>query len=543
MFNRRIMVVILTFILLNAGSAFAASPGDTIGTTYYDMQSSNLAGNRIWSDTLGGYHFIWTNSPVSSSGDRHVYYNFIDEIGLVSWGSGTQINSQTGAGFPTICTFADGSAAMAYHNDGNNDINFARDAGRGMGIITIIDVPDLVPGEDPAFWPKVVIDSNGTLQMLATTGAATVTLPFIYTYSTNNGTNWATPVLVDTVVNMTPMPAASRVSQKVAFVYGRPRDIASADYWDSDLYYIESADGSTWDFGSMANVTNYTNADTFRVFSDLDAIYDHNDNLHIIWSAVVYDYGTGAATYDSCALFHWSAATGIDEITRTFELAYPSLYDLNIAKVNLGIDVSGNLFAEWTRFTLADTSADAWSNGDLYFSYSTNNGNTWSTPTNMTNSQSVDCTPGNCDSDHWGSMDEIVNEYLHILYIHDTDAGAVPQGEGSDAEGQVMYLKYPNPLWSDVNEGELPVENAIGLTNYPNPFNTSTVFRFPEMVSGKLAVYNIRGELVRELTFENSSTIQWDGKTSNGLMLSSGIYFAKLRSHDAVLKRRIVMIK
>ncbi|MCP4633027.1 MAG: T9SS type A sorting domain-containing protein, partial [candidate division Zixibacteria bacterium] len=349
--------------------------------------------------------------------------------------------------------------------------------------------------------------------------------------------------IADTVVNITPTATASRVSTKAACVYGRPRDPSTPDYYDCDLYYAQSTNGTTWDFTSAVNVTNYANADTFRVFSDIDAVYDYNDNLHIIWSAVVYDYAGGAGSYDSCALFHWSQATGITEIYRKFEYAYNPLYELNVSKCNIGVDPSNNLFAVWTGTDGSDTSAAGFTNGDLYYSYSTNNGASWSTPTNITDSQSPDCTPGNCDSDNYPSMDELVNQYMHIVYNHDTDPGSVIRGEGDEAICQILYHREDNPLWAGIDDENPPENYRIALTNYPNPFNNNTVFQLSQPVSGELKVYNIRGELVREFTLENTDFARWDGLNANGKYLASGLYFAKLKANGAEMVRRVVMVK
>ncbi|MBD3169050.1 MAG: T9SS type A sorting domain-containing protein [candidate division Zixibacteria bacterium] len=540
---KRVMIVALSVIILGGAQVFGASPGDTIGTTYYDLQSENLAATRICVDTSGGVHFAWIHTAASSSGDRHIYYNFIDNGGFVSWSSGTQISTSAGAGFPDLGVFPNGTGAVVYHNTNNNNCNFGKDSGQGFGLFSIIDIPDEVPGEATAYWPKVSRDSSGTWHAVATSYAMSTELPFIYTYSTNDGANWASPVLVDTVVNMTPFPVSSRVSTKTAIVWGRPIDISSPDYYDSDLYYVQSADGSTWDYNTKVNVTNYSGADTLRVFTDIDAAYDYNDNLHIVWSAVVYYAGSGDAMNDSSALFHWSSATGIDTIATAFENSAPSLYDLNIAKVNIGVDVNNNLFAVWTRFTNSDKSAGGYSNGDIYYAYSTDAGNTWSTPENLTDSQSDGCTAGNCDSDHWPALAETVDQYLHILYIHDTDAGSIVQGEGSEAISQVMYYKHENPLWVGIDDKQQPREYELTLSNYPNPFNSVTVFEFPPVEEGELTVYNLLGEKVAEIEVANSSRIEWDGRNISGRELASGVYFARLHAGDNTLTRRILMLK
>ena len=87
--------------------------------------------------------------------------------------------------------------------------------------------------------------------------------------------------------------------------------------------------------------------------------------------------------------------------------------------------------------------------------------------------------------------------------------------------------------------------------NYPNPFSTSTTISFnlttklheftpldSKHLTGqaRIKIYNVKGQLVRQLSIENSkSSIEWDGKDENGNPLSSGIYFYKLEVGDKII--------
>ena len=73
--------------------------------------------------------------------------------------------------------------------------------------------------------------------------------------------------------------------------------------------------------------------------------------------------------------------------------------------------------------------------------------------------------------------------------------------------------------------------------NYPNPFNPETkiAFDLPRTLSVHLEIYDIRGKRVATL-FSGKKlnaghhNIIWNGKNDNGLPLSSGIYFCRLKS-------------
>ena len=73
--------------------------------------------------------------------------------------------------------------------------------------------------------------------------------------------------------------------------------------------------------------------------------------------------------------------------------------------------------------------------------------------------------------------------------------------------------------------------------NYPNPFNPSTQIKFSLPVNSnvKIIVYNLIGEVVRELvnTDLNSGvhTVQWNSDDASGKKVSSGVYFYEIRAN------------
>ncbi len=73
--------------------------------------------------------------------------------------------------------------------------------------------------------------------------------------------------------------------------------------------------------------------------------------------------------------------------------------------------------------------------------------------------------------------------------------------------------------------------------NYPNPFNPSTQIKFSLPISSnvRITIYNLLGEVVRELvnTDMNSGvhTVQWNSDDVSGKKVSSGIYFYELNAN------------
>ena len=87
----------------------------------------------------------------------------------------------------------------------------------------------------------------------------------------------------------------------------------------------------------------------------------------------------------------------------------------------------------------------------------------------------------------------------------------------------------------DLSSGQIP--ESYGLEqNYPNPFNPSTTITFavPEASEVTLALYNLRGQLVRTLVSDQLSAgnhrVTWNGMDIQGNQVSSGVYLYQLRT-------------
>lgn len=95
-----------------------------------------------------------------------------------------------------------------------------------------------------------------------------------------------------------------------------------------------------------------------------------------------------------------------------------------------------------------------------------------------------------------------------------------------------------------------PATSNLNLTCYPNPFKgTGTTVKFETDHSPTtLAVYNIRGQLIRtlkdnELLPIGEHEITWDGKTDSGQTAVAGIYLCKLRSGKYSATRKVILVR
>jgi len=87
--------------------------------------------------------------------------------------------------------------------------------------------------------------------------------------------------------------------------------------------------------------------------------------------------------------------------------------------------------------------------------------------------------------------------------------------------------------------------------NFPNPFNTSTVFLLdlPEPSYINISIYNLLGQKVKTLIDRyfpqpvKGFRIMWDGSDDHGINLPSGVYFCKLETPKYRTVRKVVLMR
>jgi hypothetical protein len=98
------------------------------------------------------------------------------------------------------------------------------------------------------------------------------------------------------------------------------------------------------------------------------------------------------------------------------------------------------------------------------------------------------------------------------------------------------------------------VKQSILLQNYPNPFNPETwmPFQLKDDSEVMIKVYNVKGELVRELSLGHKTAgpylnrdkaAYWDGKNTAGEKVASGIYFYTIQAGKFTATRRMIVMQ
>ncbi|MFH1686336.1 MAG: T9SS type A sorting domain-containing protein [bacterium] len=105
----------------------------------------------------------------------------------------------------------------------------------------------------------------------------------------------------------------------------------------------------------------------------------------------------------------------------------------------------------------------------------------------------------------------------------------------------------PNDVTSALGSA-LPTTWAMSQ-NYPNPFNPTTEIAFdvPTRSFVTVTVYNVLGQKINDLVNENlaagSYTTTWDGRTSGGSEVSSGVYFYRIQSEGFTQTKKMMLLK
>ena len=348
--------------------------------------------------------------------------------------------------------------------------------------------------------------------------------------------------------------------------------------------------------------STWANGDTLRCYCDVSLLYDMNDNAHAAFTTKGLWFDARLASYpdsfavtgltmDASVIWHWSEEH--DAITVIadgwYDVGSPNApanesrgsgaWRSTCDRPSLGVDpTTGYLYCVYERCVEGDTSggpvpSHGFANGEIYCSVSTDGGLNWSEGTNLTDTPSPEAIAGACMDEDYPSLARVVNDTLHVIYIEDKDAGGVvmtaPQ-EGIWTENPVKYQKVPAGLvppgppyvpnfefhvgpstaveQPTLVGGTMPESYALHQ-NYPNPFNPETTIRFdvPQASPVSLRIYNVTGQLVRELTAGHrqagSYEIHWNGLNDQSHLVPSGIYFYHMKAGDFTATRKMALIK
>jgi len=129
------------------------------------------------------------------------------------------------------------------------------------------------------------------------------------------------------------------------------------------------------------------------------------------------------------------------------------------------------------------------------------------------------------------------NQVGSLITINTSDGTGTLLGETGFAHITGLGYSLNGPP-AGINDGDVTAPKEFALQqNYPNPFNPATTIKFSLPINSdvKLVVYNLLGQEVVTLLNEDRSagthSIVWNSSNTNGVKLSSGVYFYELKAN------------
>jgi hypothetical protein len=118
-----------------------------------------------------------------------------------------------------------------------------------------------------------------------------------------------------------------------------------------------------------------------------------------------------------------------------------------------------------------------------------------------------------------------------------------------DEETGLFYLLSPfsiQPVILEISLSQIVSVPPPLSPHYPNPFNPEVWIPLSQSSGGKVRIYNLLGQVVREIEISQtlaSNVIYWDGRSQSGFDLPSGIYFYEITTEEGKTQKIERMIK
>ena len=560
-------------------STFILPPGTVIDSSYYDWQANGSLNRRIWVNADGSVHATHMVSPDQAFVERGMTYYYANEFGdpFVAYGYVGTFRDGFGSlsAYPT--TYPLGAiAVIATHDFGAVESFAFVDAFQGLGAFTALQ-------PNPAgmvVWPKPTVNSDGSITIVGTLmneqvmNGITHNVAWDRTDSTGGFTQtwtWLGQDPADWSEAAMEFPSvASGANGRAGIVVG---DFAA------DVHFFESTDsGLSYAETLITNAAQDTiglppgpdsSATVFLPWINTDIGYA-GEEPHIVWTAAQAAQVGGIVLYDlRTRILHWSPSTGIDTVVvASYQGTYPAETEtyvsggsnhLSIDWPQIGVSPDGGLlYVLYVAFDPNDVDpGNGIGLGDIWGTYSIDNGESWSGPINLSNPGGA--YPGT--DDRYPSLSPVNYEAAlepgkdaYFVYQSDNTGGSFVQGEES--------ANWDYYLFSGVDFDPVGIGKGGGGTlprgfelhqNHPNPFNPSTTLSFdvPGIIGMSqpvsLKIYDLRGRCVRSLVDSElppgTHRVVWDGRNDRHERVGSGFYLYTLRSGDRISTRKMAVLK
>jgi hypothetical protein len=131
---------------------------------------------------------------------------------------------------------------------------------------------------------------------------------------------------------------------------------------------------------------------------------------------------------------------------------------------------------------------------------------------------------------------------LNLTSAHSSTISGKTLTESGVSSYEIYGIGYGT--LTSVKEVSSDIPTKIGIGNFPNPFNPSTVIRIavPKNAHVTLTIYNALGQKIVTLVDQDLTAGYYD-RLFDGSHLASGVYFSRLNVADKVVIGKMLMLK
>jgi hypothetical protein len=575
-----------------AGQKTSAFSENVLGKTFYDLQSNNSVGDRIWVNNDGSIAAVWTISGVAESatqyptrGTGYVYFN-----GTTWSAQPTTRIETTRTGWPNVVNTRSGAEVIITHNTetATRNAQINRRAAKGTGAWTENTTAiTKVTSPEGNFWPRMV-GSGDTLYAISITTPSTSTqantayqgLNGAVTFhrSKDAGATWDIVNTVPTGLTSTDFRGFNGDSYAIACKGSTVAIVAGTE--GSDVVMSKSTDaGTTWtstriyDFPltlwdpatTISDINNDAVADTITTSDGSFAIaIDNTGKAHVSFGMMRILQTTPQEGFSyfpyTDGLIYWNETTGADMdleaniVTGVLDRNGNSTLDIPApasglamgrfggslsSMPSLAIDAAGVVYLSYSAIVedLPSVPNSEKVVRHVYLMKSTDGGTNWSTPCDI---MSVDPSLP-YEGVYCSLAKNVLGGNLYMIYQRDLFPGfGVSNDEDAsnlDQENEIVYFKISTSDIGNCASIDVSINEKSTLVNgvnlYPNPAaNAATIeISLNEASKVDISIMNSVGQVLMTKQVNANSGLNKVSLDINNL--SSGMYLYQVNTANS----------
>jgi hypothetical protein len=447
---------------------------------FYDYQSNGGVNQYIRKDSVSGkihVTYMLAEDSLSISPSRRVGYAVSTDEGA-TWNNFSNVRVPgIRAGFPTLDLTQDlQEPVIANHNAPVLDIQSFVYLGDNTGFFTeLAPLPPLTPpgsGGEP-IWPFLTATANGSLILQGSLSNTT----------TGDAENHLqrTIDLIDWQTLWTTLPGLEGGGGRYPGVSDKTGKVAYATRGgDTTFLNLSTDNGATWTTSTIHPPTRAVGAETLGHWVGVDIAFYNGEPIVALNTSRSTD---GASFFFAGSRVEvWGPTLGFKTAAPWDSLVYPSSMVSQTNHLALGypaIGVSGSeIVIAYNAFlnnqATADTLASGRLHGEIFLVKSTDGGNTWTLPVNITNTPQLD--------ERYPSISKYNTAgFAYITWQEDTRAGSAAFTDLSPVSlaKQVFYKADLNAIFpaNDIAALAITAPPAGGAVKEGTSFTPKAAFR------------------------------------------------------------------